>query len=161
MARRTDTVSVAKRSEIMSAVRSSGNISTEMVLMKLMRAHGITGWRRHVGLRGNPDFVFVKQRTAIFVDGCFWHGCRKHCRMPHGNREYWQTKIAGNKVRDAFVTCMLRRTGWNVLRVWEHELALKNQARLLRRLSALISGRIRHTRPFPVQGADPARRFDV
>lgn len=134
MPRRTDTVSPEKRSAIMSAVRSSGNKTTEMVLMKLMREHGIAGWRRRVGLRGKPDFVFAKQKAAIFVDGCFWHGCRKHCRMPRGNRNYWQTKIVTNKVRDASVTRTLRRAGWRVLRVWEHELAKKNEARLVRRI---------------------------
>lgn len=109
--RRTDTVSVAERSRIMGAVRSSGNRATEMVLVKRMRKHGITGWRRRVDLRGKPDFVFVTERVAIFVDGCFWHGCPKHCRMPKGNRSYWQTKIASNTARDALVTRTLRRAG--------------------------------------------------
>ena len=140
MARRTDTVSVANRSKIMSAVRSNGNKATELVLMKLMREHGITGWRRRVNLIGKPDFVFIRQRVAIFVDGCFWHRCPKHCRMPKGNRGYWQTKIAGNATRDPLVTRTLRRAGWRVLRIWEHELARRNHARLVRRLSALIGG---------------------
>lgn len=140
MARRTDTVSVAERSRIMSAVRSGGNKATEMVLVKLLRKHGITGWRRRVRLSGKPDFVFATQKVAIFVDGCFWHGCPKHCRMPKSNQSYWQPKIAGNIARDALVTRTLRRAGWRVLRVWEHELAKKNSARLMRRLSAAISG---------------------
>jgi DNA mismatch endonuclease (patch repair protein) len=140
MARRTDTVSIARRSEIMSAVRSSGNRATEIVLVKLMRKYRITGWRRRVRLPGNPDFVFPKLKTAMFVDGCFWHGCCKHCRMPKGNSDYWLPKIAGNKSRDAVVTRTLRRAGWRVIRVWEHELTKKNEARLARRLSAFFGG---------------------
>ena len=134
MPRRTDTVSPEKRSAIMRAVRSTGNKATEIVLMKLMRERQITGWRRHVSLHGKPDFVFRKQKVAVFVDGCFWHGCSKHCRMPKGNRKYWQTKIVTNKVRDASVTRTPRRASWRVLRVWEHELAKKNEARLVRRI---------------------------
>ncbi len=138
MPRHTDTVSPEKRSAIMRAVRSTGNKATEIVLMKLMREHEITGWRRCVCLQGKPDFVFAKQKIVIFVDGCFWHGCSKHCRMPKGNRKYWQTKIVTNKVRDASVTRTLRRAGWRVLRVWEHELAKKNEARLVRRIQRAL-----------------------
>jgi DNA mismatch endonuclease, patch repair protein len=144
MARRTDTVSVAERSRIMSAVRSGGNKATEMVLVKLMRERGITGWRRRVRLNGKPDFVFARQRVAVFVDGCFWHGCPKHCRMPKGNRNYWLQKIAGNVARDKLVTRTLRCAGWRVLRVWEHELARKNAAQLLARLRRTLT---------PLQGA--------
>ena len=97
---RTDSVSRKKRSQIMSAIRSTGNKATEAVLVSILRKHGINGWRRKVRLRGNPDFVFPKQRTAIFVDGCFWHGCARHCRMPKGNSAYWNPKFFGGKRRD-------------------------------------------------------------
>ncbi|MBM3841232.1 MAG: very short patch repair endonuclease [Verrucomicrobia bacterium] len=139
MARRTDTVSVAERSRIMSAVRSGGNKATEMVLVKLLRKHGITGWRRRVRLSGKPDFVFAAQKVAIFVDGCFWHGCPKHCRMPKGNKDYWRPRIAGNRARDALVSRRLRRAGWRVFRVWEHELARRNEARLPGRLRRALA----------------------
>ena len=139
MGPRTDTVSVAKRSEIMSAVRSSGNKATEIVFVEFLRQHGIMGWRRRVGLLGKPDFVFAKKRTAIFVDGCFWHGCAKHCRMPKGNRNYWLTKIAGNKARDQVMGRKLRKAGWRVIRIGEHELAGKNEARLLRRIKRALA----------------------
>jgi DNA mismatch endonuclease (patch repair protein) len=134
MARKTHTITVAERSRIMSAVRSGGNKATEMVLVKLMRKHRISGWRRRVRLTGKPDFVFATQKMAVFVDGCFWHGCPKHCRMPKGNRSYWKPKIAGNEARDALVTRTLRRAGWRVVRIWEHELAKKNEGRLVARL---------------------------
>ena len=61
--------------------------------------------------------------TVIFVDGCFWHGCPKHATQPKNNAAFWHKKLAGNRRRDALVTRTLRRTGWQVLRVWECELA--------------------------------------
>ena len=84
--------------------------------------------------RVKPDFVFLKSRTAIFVDGCFWHGCPKHATKPANNRTFWRRKLAGNKKRDALVTRTLRRAGWRVFRVWEHELAEKNEEQLVRRI---------------------------
>jgi DNA mismatch endonuclease (patch repair protein) len=143
IAQRTDTVSRKKRSQIMSAVRSTGNQATEAVFVRILRKHRIGGWRRGVRLRGNPDFVFPKQRTAIFVDGCFWHGCAKHCRMPQGNSVYWKPKISGNKKRDQLVTRDLRRSGWSVLRIWEHELTPPNHANVIARIRrALIASGI-------------------
>jgi DNA mismatch endonuclease (patch repair protein) len=140
-ARLTDSVSRKKRSQIMSAVKSTGNRSTEAVLITILREHRINGWRRKVRLRGNPDFVFPKQRMAIFVDGCFWHGCARHCRMPMGNSTYWKPKIFGNKRRDRSVTRDLRRAGWMVLRIWEHELSPKHQKRLFRRIRQALRRR--------------------
>jgi len=141
MNRRTDTNSRAKRSEIMRAVRSHGNKATELALVQIFRAHGINGWRRRSAVSGNPDFVFRNEHLAVFVDGCFWHGCSKHCRMPKGNGDYWKEKIASNNVRDRLVTRILRKAGWRVLRIWEHELAGKNAARLLRRIRDALNPR--------------------
>lgn len=69
-----------------------------------------------------PDFVFLKQRVAVFVDGCFWHACPKHATKPKNNAAFWRKKLAGNRRRDALVTRTLRRAGWRVVRVWEHQL---------------------------------------
>jgi DNA mismatch endonuclease (patch repair protein) len=105
-----DVFSRRERSRIMSRIRSLGNATTELRLIELFRVHKITGWRRRVKLRGTPDFVFTTQKVAVFVDGCVWHGCPKHCRMPKGNRSHWQPKIAGNIARDAHVaSCRLAR----------------------------------------------------
>ncbi len=164
-----DVFTKAKRSEVMSRIRGRGNKDTELALARLLRANGITGWRRQKTiivrsserefahsqarrlkalarssvradsrrlLRVNVDFVFPKQRLAIFVDGCFWHGCPKHATQPKNNAAFWRRKLDGNRRRDALVTRTLRRAGWRVLRVWEHELAGKNQPRLARRLAA-------------------------
>ncbi|MGA7193765.1 MAG: DNA mismatch endonuclease Vsr [Anaerolineales bacterium] len=71
---------------------------------------------------GKPDFVFPKRKIALFVDGCFWHGCPKHSSAPKSNRRFWMKKLKANKERDKFVNRELRKSGWKVVRVWEHEL---------------------------------------
>jgi len=117
-----DVFSRAKRSEVMSHIRGKGNKSTELKLLKLFRDHHIKGWRRHQPLIGKPDFVFQKKRLAIFVDGCFWHACPQHFRMPSSNREFWEKKISSNTQRDRIVSRQLKREGWTVIRFWEHDM---------------------------------------
>lgn len=134
-----DVFTKAKRSEVMSRIRGRGNKDTELALAKLFRRHHITGWRRNQPVFGKPDFTFPKVKLAVFVDGCFWHGCPKHATKPKNNRAFWQKKLMGNKARDQLVTQTLRRTGWRVLRVWEHELARKLQARLVRRIQRALN----------------------
>ena len=139
-----DIFTQAKRSDVMSRIRSRGNKATELALVRVFRAEGITGWRRHFEIRKaesgkqkfkvRPDFVFPKLRVAVFVDGCFWHGCPKHETRPKNNASFWRKKFARNISRDRLVTRTLRRDGWRVLRIWEHELARRNEARLLRRI---------------------------
>lgn len=134
-----DTVSTAKRSEIMSRIRSRGNQRTEMALVKLLRANKITGWRRHYPIVGKPDFVFLKKKVAIFVDGCFWHGCPKCYVKPKSNRIFWTAKIQRNRERDLLVNRELRRSRWHVVRVWEHQLQQNRQKPTLRRIQLLLS----------------------
>jgi len=121
----------------MSRIRGRGNKDTELVLAKLLRSHGITGWRRHYAVTGKPDFVFPKKKLAIFVDGCFWHGCKRHFRMPTSNLEYWKTKFAANRKRDRKVGKTLRGKGWIVLRFWEHDL-VKNQRSVVKKIQAYL-----------------------
>ena len=129
-----DVFTKAKRSEVMSRIRGRGNKDTELALAKLFRQNKITGWRRNQPVFGKPDFIFRKVRLALFVDGCFWHGCPKHGTQPAGNRSFWKKKFARNQTRDRLVNHTLRRAGWRVLRIWEHELGKKNGAQLLRRI---------------------------
>ena len=129
----TDIWTKAKRSEVMSLIRGTGNKNTELKLISVFRLHGVTGWRRKARLFGKPDFVFPKLKLAVFVDGCFWHGCPIHATQPKTNAKFWREKIARNQVRDALVTRTLRRVGWRVMRVWEHELTRKREKRLLAR----------------------------
>ena len=124
----------AKRSAVMSLIKGRGNKATELRLIGIFKVHRIKGWRRHWPLEGKPDFVFPKLKLAVFVDGCFWHGCPLHATQPKSNSAFWDTKLARNRARDRFVTCALRAQGWKVLRIWEHELAKKNEKRLAARL---------------------------
>lgn len=117
-----DTFSPVERSRIMAKVKSKGNRSTESAVVDLFRAAQLSGWRRHFPLDGHPDFIFPKKRIALFVDGCFWHGCPKHGRIPSTNRSYWTDKISANKKRDIRVRRLLRADGWVVLRLWEHDI---------------------------------------
>jgi DNA mismatch endonuclease (patch repair protein) len=117
-----DVFPAATRSRIMSAIRSRGNRSTELRLIQVFRDNGIIGWRRGARLLGCPDFVFRKQRIVIFVDGCFWHGCPRCRNTPATNAAYWEDKNRRNRERDRFVTRVLARSGWRVVRIWEHRL---------------------------------------
>jgi len=133
-----DIFNKAKRSEVMSRIRGRGNKDTEVALAKLFRRNKIIGWRRNQKLFGKPDFVFPRLKLAVFVDGCFWHGCPKHETKPKNNRTFWRLKFSRNKKRDVFVTRTLRRACWRVLRIWEHELPRKNEVRLVRRIQKAL-----------------------
>jgi DNA mismatch endonuclease (patch repair protein) len=191
-----DIFSKAKRSEVMSRIRSRGNRDTEGAMVLLLRAAGITGWRRHqevripiydlrggqekagtgVAVRGSgrmkkgegadlririydlrigskktrpfrvrPDFVWRRERVALFVDGCFWHGCPWHGTKPASNKVFWRTKLARNRERDRLVSRTLRRAGWQVVRVWEHVLPKAAReagelARLLKKIGEALKG---------------------
>ena len=108
------------RSELMSRIRSSGNLTTELRMVRLLRSARITGWRRGSLLPGKPDFVWSKQRIALFIDGCFWHGhnCGRNL-TPKRNARFWRHRIEQNQARDRRVSAQLRRDGWKVLRFWE------------------------------------------
>ena len=118
-----DKVSPETRSRVMARVRSTRNRSTEWkIRVALMRA-GVRGWKLNAkDIPGHPDFSFPVQRIAVFLDGCFWHGCRKCRRVPASNTEYWNAKISRNRLRDRRVSATLRSRGWRVLRIWEHEI---------------------------------------
>ena len=136
--RMADFLSRRQRSERMSLIRSRGNKDTELAFAKLLRRFRITGWRRRQDIFGKPDFVFTKLKLAVFVDGCFWHGCPKHSTWPKGNAAFWRHKLSANRKRDSRVTRTLRRAGWRVLRIWEHELGRKHEARLIRRIRRVL-----------------------
>ena len=86
-----------------------------------------------------PDFVFRSHRLAVFVDGCFWHGCPLHATSPKTNADFWLKKLAANRTRDRLVSRTLRALGWRVLRIWEHELKRANEPRLLARLNRALA----------------------
>jgi DNA mismatch endonuclease (patch repair protein) len=116
----------------MAQIRCSGNKSTENRLISIFRASRLIGWRRNQSVFGKPDFVFKKQKLAVFVDGCFWHGCPKCYRAPKSNQQYWQQKIIRNRKRDLNVNRILRSQGWKVFRFWE--CGLRAEKRIVNRL---------------------------
>lgn len=122
-----DVFSKKKRSQLMARIRGRYNKGTEMVLASLLRDSGITGWRRHAALPGTPDFSLRDHKLAIFVDGCFWHGCTRCSKSmtPASNTEYWSAKIKSNRRRDRRANRNLRTIGWRVVRIWEHDLKKK------------------------------------
>jgi DNA mismatch endonuclease (patch repair protein) len=133
-----DVFTTAKRSAVMARIRGHGNKDTELALVKLLRQHRITGWRRHQKVFGKPDFLFRRNRLALFVDGCFWHGCPKHCKIPASNRPFWEKKFAANIARDRRVSRELRNLGWRVMRIWEHDLVKRGGA-CVRKIQAALN----------------------
>jgi DNA mismatch endonuclease (patch repair protein) len=131
-----DIWSQAKRSEMMAKIKSKGNKTTELRFLALLKERGITGWRRHARLPGRPDFYFPNERVAIFLDGCFWHGCGKCYREPSTNIDFWRNKLVGNRRRDRRNDRALRTKGVRVIRIWEH--SLKNENLSSVRLTALV-----------------------
>jgi len=112
-----------QRSRNMTAIRSRGNRSTEGTLLSILKENHITGWRRHYKrLKGTPDFVFPKKKVAVFIDGCFWHGCPRCKLHSKSNVKFWKEKINNNKRRDKDVNKSLKLSDWSVLRIWEHQL---------------------------------------
>jgi DNA mismatch endonuclease (patch repair protein) len=113
-----DHVTKKVRSKIMAAVRSRGNTTTELPLAQLLWAAGIRGYRKHWPIAGKPDFAWPGRKIAVFVDGCFWHGCR--CKyLPRTNTEFWRSKIETNMRRDRRVAGALRREACVVIRIKE------------------------------------------
>ncbi|QJW38214.1 very short patch repair endonuclease [Cellulosimicrobium protaetiae] len=112
----------------------------EMELRRRLHARGL---RYRVALpipgqrRRTIDIAFTRHRLAVFVDGCFWHGCPEHGTSPRANSEWWKTKIAANRARDADSDRLLRSLGWTVVRVWEHEPADRAADNVVEALAAM------------------------
>lgn len=120
-----DRVSKAIRSKIMAAVRSRGNKTTEQKMTGILRANHLRGYRTQWPVTGKPDFAWPKRKIALFIDGCFWHGCPTCNRPSKTNVRFWRAKIRNNRRRDAKVSRSLRKNGWVVLRVWECRVGTK------------------------------------
>ncbi|WP_436791632.1 very short patch repair endonuclease [Yinghuangia sp. YIM S10712] len=104
--------------------QKSRNTQVELALRRALHAAGLR-FRVHrrpiVGVRREADIVFGPAKVAVFVDGCFWHGCPEHATWPQRNAEFWRNKIEGNQRRDADTDARLAAAGWLAVRVWEHE----------------------------------------
>ncbi len=121
-----DTFSKEDRSNIMRAVKSKENKSTEVKLIHLFKEKKFKGWRRNYPIFGKPDFVFPKLKVAVFADGCFWHGHNCRNLSPKSNAEFWKTKIARNRKRDKEVNKILREKGWSIFRIFECKIKRSN-----------------------------------
>jgi DNA mismatch endonuclease, patch repair protein len=133
-----DNLTATQRSQNMAAIRSSGNRTTERALRSRLIRAGIRGWQLcPKDLVGKPDFAFRATKLAVFVDGCHWHGCPRCYRPPASNTGYWNMKFKRNKERDRSVTASLRRAGWTVLRIWEHEIA-QAPAKIMEKIERML-----------------------
>lgn len=139
-----------------------GSVTTpERSLRRALRREGLafaTGARPVQGLRCTVDIVLREHRICIFMDGCFWHACPKHCSMPKLNRSWWAEKLRSNVDRDKRQRASLRRNGWRVLRVWEHELVESDRVvrRILRAIEA--AGAVAPGPARPTSDRSPATR---
>jgi DNA mismatch endonuclease, patch repair protein len=121
-----DAESWASSPAVRNVMRANKGRDTKPELALRSAVHAL-GMRYRVGLRPVPqvrrtaDIVFTKARVAVFLDGCFWHGCPEHHRPAKKNSDFWTDKIRGNIARDADTDARLREAGWRVIRVWEHE----------------------------------------
>lgn len=127
------------RSQIMGRIKRR-DTSPERVLRSSLHAAGLRFRidRRIEGI--HADIVFATAKVAIFVDGCFWHGCPTHATTPKSNTSYWLPKLEENRQRDLRQTASLRRCGWMVIRIWEHDCRMPTD-RLIERIIRAIAKR--------------------
>lgn len=125
----------------MAAIRSRGNRTTEMRFRAMLVRAAIRGWAMNPKtVSGKPDFFFPASKTAIFLDGCFWHGCPKCGHVPNVNRPFWKAKIERNQRRDRETDELLLQTGIKAIRFWEHELR-GAPSECIRRLLEIVQAR--------------------
>lgn len=113
----TDTFSKSKRSEIMSKIKHK-DTKLELSFKKMISG---LHFRYQPKIIGKPDFALKRLRIAVFVDSCFWHKCPKHYRQPKSNKKYWISKIERNVTRAKEINKTLKKSGWTIIRLWEHD----------------------------------------
>lgn len=114
-----DRISAASRSRLMARIKGA-DTKPEWQLRRALWAAGLR-YRLRPRLPGRPDLAFHRAKVAVFVDGCFWHGCPLHGHQPKSNIAYWGAKLARNRVRDRAADAALIALGWIPLRIWEHD----------------------------------------
>ncbi len=139
----SDNLRPEDRRKTMQAVKGKGT-RLEKRLFAMLAGMGLKGWKKNVeSITGKPDVAFVNLQVAVFIDGCFWHGC-PYCRrkLPKTNRKYWERKIKRNVALAKSHNRQLRRDGWTVIRIWEHEIADRSRSttRILNALQSKESG---------------------
>ena len=117
----SDVVSKEKRSEIMSRIKNKDS-KIEVLFRKELWKQGFRYRKNSAKHFGKPDIVLSGYKIVIFIDSCFWHGCKRHCRVPSTRKKYWVGKIERNKERDREVTRYYKKIGWRIFRIWEHNI---------------------------------------
>jgi DNA mismatch endonuclease (patch repair protein) len=139
-----DVLTPRQRSHCMSRIRGR-NTGPELTVRKALWALGLR-YRTHSAIPGRPDIVFAGAKVAVFIDGCFWHGCALHGVKPKTNRDFWREKIRKNRARDRKVTRILEADGWSVLRFWEHEVE-DEPLKVTFIVAKAVRARLRHSPP--------------
>lgn len=124
------------RRRMMSRIKGR-DTGPELILRRKVWALGLRYRLQYRIGRTRPDMVFVGAKLAVFVDGCFWHGCPQHSTIPKNNRDFWAQKLRRNCERDAENTLWLVAQGWRVLRFWEHDIEA-SPADCARRVAAML-----------------------
>jgi DNA mismatch endonuclease, patch repair protein len=137
----------------MQAIRGRGNRTTELKFRALLVSFAVRGWQMHSpSVPGCPDFFFSESKVAVFVDGCFWHGCPRCGHVPGTNRAFWQAKIKRNQERDRITDKKLSRMRILTVRLWEHEIRESARQCVVRVLRAVNRDELK------VAMNDPERR---
>lgn len=122
----------------MSKVRNKDS-EIEVAFRKKLWNTGIRYRKNVIKYFGKPDLVLKKYKIAIFIDSCFWHGCKKHGSMPQVRRKFWKKKIERNKQRDKEVSRYYKKIGWNIIRIWEHEIK-KSSTQIILKIKNSLKG---------------------
>lgn len=135
-----------KRSKIMASIRGKHNKTTDYKLRMLLIKNNIKGWKLHSKeIFGTPDFYFSKKKLAIFVDGCFWHGCKSCGHIPKTRSAFWRTKFERNQIRAKLVKSKLREHSIEVMRIWEHVFENPSKtSRVIQNISSYVSKNSRY-----------------
>ena len=141
-----DNLSPEDRKKTMRAVKGKGT-KPERLLFSMLAGMRLKGWRKNADdIMGKPDVVFPLEQVAIFVDGCFWHGC-PHCqrKLPQTNRDYWERKVNRNIELARQNNQKLSKAGWLVIRIWEHEISNPAERKYIRnKINNAINSRMSH-----------------
>lgn len=130
-----DKFSKGIRSKIMSKIRSNETVA-ELTLKKALVGNYFRYQPKKI--YGNPDFANKRKKVAIFVDGCFWHKCPKCYITPKSNKKYWLQKIKGNIARDKKINKFLKKYGWTIIRIWEHEIKMNSGQKIDKIIAKII-----------------------
>lgn len=132
-----------KTRKIMTSIKGKNNKTTELCFRMMLIRNGTKGWKINYNeILGKPDFYFIDERVALFIDGCYWHGCPICGHIPKTRSEFWKAKITRNQERDRIVTKENQKNGIKVLRIWEHELKNKSdRVIIIQKLNEILKAR--------------------